>query len=220
MAYTFDSFKRQSPRILPVIIAVDTSGSMSVDGKIEALNLALNNFLNSIKGEGNSHIEIDVAIYTFGREVTCNVELQKVESIEPQHYEARGKTPLGLTLKIIKQLIEDKEKIPSRSYRPTVVIISDGMPTDDFTQALNDFKNEGRSSKSFRIAMAIGDDANKEILGAFVSDPSYLVEGESAGDIHNFFQFVTMSVTQRTRSQNPDKPITAGILDSDDVMEL
>ena len=220
MAFSLNDFVIQQPRILPVIIAVDKSGSMSANGKIEALNIALKNFINSMKNEDDERAVIHTAIYSFGRDVSCDVELQDVTKVEAPTYQAAGKTPLGETLKKIKLLIEDKNLIPSRSYRPTVVVISDGKPTDDYIHSMEEFINEGRSSKAFRIAMSIGDDANKKILSKFVSESHFLVDGEDASDITKFFQFVTMTVTQRIRSQNPDKPITAGILDSNDLMEL
>ena len=52
--------------------------------------------------------------------------------------------------------------------------------------------------------MAIGDDADFDFLKQFVSEPDYLVTGESAADIKQFFKFVTMSVSQRTHSLTPD----------------
>ena len=69
---------------------------------------------------------------------------------------------------------------------------------------MSELINDGRSSKAFRIAMAIGDDADKDMLSKFVSSPEYLVYGENARDIRKFFRFVTMSVTQRIKSQTPD----------------
>lgn len=203
---SLNDFIIQKPRQLPVIVAVDRSGSMSKDGKIGALNLALKNFINSLKEEKSDKIEIQVALYSFGglNEVTCDNELSAVANIECKNYAANGRTPLGGTIGTIKQLIEDRTKIPSRSYAPTVVIITDGKSTDETAQALSSFIGEGRSAKSFRIAMAIGDDADMDFLKSFVSEPDYLVTGESAADIKQFFKFVTMSVSQRTHSLTPD----------------
>ena len=101
-------------------------------------------------------------------------------------------------------MIEDRTQIPSRSYVPTVVLITGGESTDETSQSLSTFINEGRSAKAFRIAMAIGDDADIDFLKSFVSEPEYLVTGENASDIKQFFKFVTMSVSQRTNSLAPD----------------
>ena len=206
MAKSLNDFIIQKARTLPVIVAVDRSGSMSKEGKIDALNLSLKNFINSLKAEKSDKIEIQVALYSFGGkdEVTCDIELSPVSIVECKEYAAYGRTPLGGTLAAVKQLIEDRTKIPSRSYAPTVVIITDGESTDETEQALSSFIHDGRSAKAFRIAMAIGEDADMNFLRSFVSEPEYLVTGESAADIKQFFKFVTMSVSQRTHSLTPD----------------
>ena len=200
-----NDFLIQKPRPLPVIIAVDRSGSMGANGKIEALNIALKDFINSIKDEDNNKAEIQIALYSFGGEsATCDITLAPISIVNVQTYQAQGRTPMGGAFKMVKELIEDKIQIPSRSYKPTIVLLTDGIPTDDFLVPMNNLINDGRSSKAFRIAMAIGDDADHNMLSKFVSSPEYLVLGESARDIRKFFRFVTMSVTQRMKSQTPD----------------
>ena len=198
----------QTPRPLPVIVAIDKSGSMSRNGKIDALNLALRDFVNSIKNE-DSPVEIQLALYSFGgQEAVCDLPLTPVDSVNVNsfQYTAYGRTPMGGAFKKMKSLIEDKDLIPSRSYKPTIVLLSDGIPTDDYQAPMMALIQEGRSSKAFRIAMALGDDADKEMLGKFVSSPELLISGDSARDIKKFFRFVTMSVTSRMRSQTPDTP--------------
>ncbi len=220
---SLNDFIVQKARPLPVIVAVDRSGSMSKNGKIDALNLALKNFVNSLKEEKSDKIEIQLALYSFGGkdEVTCENELCPISSVNCSDYTASGRTPLGGTLTTIKQLIEDRTKIPSRSYAPTIVLITDGESTDETAAALAAFKNEGRSAKAFRIAMAIGDDADVNFLKSFVSEPEYLVTGESASDIKQFFKFVTMSVSQRTHSLTPDSvKLSVKTIPTDDDDEI
>lgn len=59
-------FAAAKPRPLPVIILADTSGSMSIDGKMEALNLALKDMLISFGKESHLNAVIQVAIIAFG----------------------------------------------------------------------------------------------------------------------------------------------------------
>ncbi|MEI6882647.1 MAG: VWA domain-containing protein [Bacteroidota bacterium] len=202
---SLNDFLIQKPRLLPVIVAVDRSGSMGTNGKMDALNLALKVFINSIKNEGSNKAEIHVALFSFGGEsATCDIPLTSISHVDVPTYQAQGRTPMGGAFEMLKTLIEDKVQIPSRSYKPTIVLLTDGIPTDEFLTPMNNLINEGRSSKVFRIAMAIGDDADHNMLSKFVSSPEYLVMGESARDIRKFFRFVTMSVTQRMKSQTPD----------------
>lgn len=202
---SLNDFLIQKPRPLPVIVAVDRSGSMGTNGKIDALNIALKEFINSIKDEDSNKAEIHIALFSFGGDsATCDIPLTPISQVNTPTYQAQGRTPMGGAFEKVKAVIEDKVRIPSRSYKPTIVLLTDGIPTDDFLSPMNDLINNGRSSKAFRIAMAIGDDADRNMLSMFVSSPEYLVLGDSARDIRKFFRFVTMSVTQRMKSQTPD----------------
>ena len=135
-------------------------------------------------------------------------------------------TPMGSALVMAKSMIEDKNITPSRAFRPTVVLVSDGKPNDSWEKPLKDFISEGRSSKCDRMAMAIGNNADETILKRFIEGtPHNLFYAENAGQLHEFFQRVTMSVTIRTKSNDPNivpspsqirsegssiKPITTG----------
>lgn len=202
---SLNDFLIQKARPLPVIIAVDRSGSMSADGKIDALNIALKDFIDSIKNEDSAKAEIQIALFSFGDDnATCDLSLTTIDNVVFQTYGASGRTPMGQAFKLMKELVEDRNQIPSRSYKPTIVLLTDGQPNDEWQSPMYELINDGRSAKAFRIAMAIGDDADKGMLAKFVSSPEYLITGESARDIRKFFRFVTMSVTQRMKSQSPD----------------
>ena len=81
---------------------------------------------------------------------------------------AKGETALGEALKRTKEMIEDKKITLSRAYRPTIVLVSDGKPTDDWEDPMDDFINTGRSKKCDRMAMAIGKDADENVLKRFI----------------------------------------------------
>lgn len=200
-----NDFLIQKPRPLPVIIAIDRSGSMGSNGKIDALNIALKDFINSLKNEDSNKAEIHIALFSFGGDTaTYDISFASIDEVKIPSYSASGRTPMGESFSLIKTLIEDNVQIPSRSYKPTIVLLTDGIPTDDYESPMLSLINNGRSSKAFRMAMAIGDDADHNMLIKFVSNPKYLVTGESARDIRKFFRFVSMSVTQRMKSQTPD----------------
>ncbi|MGI0737956.1 vWA domain-containing protein, partial [Pseudomonas aeruginosa] len=59
-------FQVQTARPLPIIVLADTSGSMSVDGKIEALNKSLKDMISSFAGESRLRAELQVSLITFG----------------------------------------------------------------------------------------------------------------------------------------------------------
>jgi uncharacterized protein YegL len=203
---TFDptKFTMSAPKPLPVILLLDVSGSMH-GAKIQNLNEAVKDMLETFRDTENGETEIHVAIITFGAEVKLHQALASAGDIQWHDLAASGGTPLGTAFKMAKAMIEDKNVVPSRAYRPTVVLVSDGCPGDSWKQPLDDFIGEGRSSKCDRMAMAIGADADEGVLGEFIAGAKNpLFYAENAKQLRDFFKFVTMSVTIRTQSRNPD----------------
>lgn len=202
----FDPAKFTTPvaKPLPVILLLDVSSSMS-GPKIENLNKAVENMLATFTQEEKMETEILVSVITFGNQVELHVPYKNASQVQWQALQANGTTPMGTALKMAKAMIEDKEITPSRAYRPTVVLVSDGQPNDSWEKPLQDFIAEGRSSKCDRMAMAIGQDAGEKVLKKFIEGtPHDLFYAEDAGQLHEFFQRVTMSVTMRTQSINPN----------------
>ncbi|MBF0314276.1 MAG: VWA domain-containing protein [Oligoflexia bacterium] len=200
-------FTTQTTKPLPVVLILDVSGSMS-GSKIDNLNKAVEDMLESFIQEEKMEAEIIVSVMTFGDEkVTLLVPFTKASQVKWQPLQVSGDTPMGEALKQAKAMIEDKTITPSRAYRPTVVLVSDGQPTDGniWKQAMEDFIKEGRSSKCDRMAMAIGRDADEIVLKRFMEGTSNnLFYAENANQIHEFFKRVTMSVSMRTKSKNPN----------------
>lgn len=201
----FDPKKFTTPtaKPLPVVLLLDVSGSMS-GSKIDNLNKAVKDMLDTFAQEEKMETEILVSIIKFGP-VELHLPFTKASQIQWENLEVTGATPIGGALKMAKDMIEDKETTPSRAYRPTVVLVSDGQPTDSWEKPLQDFISEGRSSKCDRMAMAIGSDADETMLERFIEGtPHDLFCAEDAEKISEFFHRVTMSVTMRTQSKNPN----------------
>jgi uncharacterized protein YegL len=206
MSSPFDPSKFTAPtaKPLPVILLLDCSGSMGGE-KIRNLNDAVRDMLEVFRDTENGETEIHVSIITFGAELKLHQALASAGDIRWQDLSASGGTPLGTAFRMAKAMIEDKDVLPSRAYRPAVVLVSDGQPTDSWEGPLQAFVSEGRSAKCDRMAMAIGANADEVVLGRFIEGTKNpLFYSENAKQLRDFFQYVTMSVTSRTKSQTPD----------------
>ena len=129
---------------------------------------------------------------------------------------AGGSTAMGAAFSLAKGVIENKDILPSRAYKPTLVLVSDGQPTDDWQRQLESLIAEGRSSKCYFMAMGIGKNPGINVLERFISHTPVLAEvdgtpirntvfrASDADKIHEFFRKVTMSVTVRSKSINPN----------------
>lgn len=214
-----NQFTYQTPKTLPVILLLDTSGSMQENGKIGVLNSAVNEMLTSFKNLDATNASISVSIITFGGAAQIYQPLKPAAEITNINMLANGMTPMGAAIRLAKEMIENKEIITSRTYRPTVVLVSDGMPNDSWEQILDSFKNEGRSSKCYRMAMGIGvseGTSAHEVLKRFISQEEKVYSANDAQNIRKFFKYVTMSVTSRTRSQNPNIIIKSEDIEDDE----
>ncbi len=187
---------------LPVLLLLDVSSSMGGES-IKKLNIAVKEMISDFASAEKNEVEILVSIITFGAEVLLHTPYTSAKDIEWQDLTVSGSTPMGTAFSMAKAMIEDKETTPSRAYRPTIVLVSDGEPTDSWQQPLRALVNDGRSNKCDRMAMAIGGAASNTVLNEFISGTENKVfTAQDASQIQEFFKFVTMSVTTRTNSQN------------------
>lgn len=198
-------FTATAARPLPVVLLADVSGSMAAEGKIAALNQSVRDMLATFSSSDDLRAEIHVAIITFGGEARVHTPLAPAGSVKWTDMIADGGTPMGQAMAMAADLIEDRDKIPGRAYRPTVVLISDGQPTDSWQTGLERIAKQGRAQKADRFALAIGGDADVEMMRRFLADEKKQVFlAADARRIKDFFQFVTMTVTARSRSANPN----------------
>lgn len=229
--YTVDKAKS-----LPVILLLDTSASMNivvnpnevvrtgrtgiVEGqpveyvsggrsRIDVLNEAVRRMLGTFTKEASQANEFLVSIVTFGGTAILKHAPVPASAFKYTDLLADGGTPLGAAIDVAKSLIEDREQIPSRAYRPLVVLVSDGEPTDSWESKLASFIQDGRSAKCDRMALGIGEEATggrgRATLERFIAGTGHKVfEAKDAGEVHKFFKFVTMSVVSRRQSQNPN----------------
>lgn len=207
-----EEFTVSEARPLPVILLLDSSGSMEGD-KINILNAAVREMLQGFAGEDDISAAIHVGVIQFGRTVGWHQPLLPVEEVIDQWSDltASGKTPLGQALTQLRDSLEDRNIVSSRAYRPTIVLVSDGKPTDDWGGPMAELLASPRASKAARFAMGIGADTDSVVLSQFIdtASGSRVFEAHEAGRIQKFFRFVTMSVTTRTRSGNPNEIVPA-----------
>lgn len=189
---------------LPVVLLLDVSLSMG-GTPITELNNAVETMIAEFADNQTNEIEILLSVITFGAEVKLHLPYTVANQVTWSSLQVSGATPMGTAFAMTKAMIEDKNVTPSRAYRPTLVLVSDGGPTDEWQGHLISLINEGRSQKCDRLAMAIGTSADNQVLNKFIEGTEHTVfQAEDASKIKEFFQFVTMSVTSRTVSQNPN----------------
>lgn len=198
-------FDEEHVKALPVILLLDASGSMSHNNNINTMNDAVRIMIDEFKKVDELEIEIKLAIIKFGGSAVVTQTLEDCSTISYSNLNASGGTPMGGAINEAIKMINDDSIISGKDYRPVVVLVSDGAPTDNATPAINNFINGKRTSKVDRFAMAIGENAKLQYLEAFINNVERKVFlANDAKDIKKFFRFVTMSTIARTNSVNPN----------------
>lgn len=212
MAFNPNNYKAPAAKKLPVILLLDVSGSMSGE-KINTLYDSVVEMVDSFVAAQVKETMIDVAIITFGNNVELHTPYTAVADLQNagiSRFRADGMTPMGTALRMAKDMIEDKDATPSNIYRPAVVLVSDGQPNDSWETPLDRFIRDGRSAKCQRFAIAIGNDADRNVLEKFTGEEDNVFFAENAADVADCFQKFTMSVSMRAASQNPNTVPAAG----------
>lgn len=226
-----NNYIKKEGRALPVFILLDVSGSMSGE-KIETVNVALKEMINSFKKIENPKGIIELCLMTFGgNQVNVIKPLSKITDQDSYTLTASGNTSMGMAFEKVSEMIEDKNVVSSRAYTPTVVLISDGNPTDYNAagksveeimswESLGRIHSGTRSSKATKLAMGIGSDVDINILKAFINNNEIpVISAKDNNTISKFFEWVTMSVSVRSVSSNPNQAVVEDtyMFDKDEI---
>lgn len=151
---------------VPVILLLDTSGSMSGE-PIQQLNRGIAAFKEDILKDTQASLSVEVAIVTFGP-VQLIQDFVTIDNFRPPRLEAEGVTPMGEAIEYaLLELLEDRKATYKANgiqyYRPWVFLVTDGAPTDNWQMAAQRVREaEANRRLSFFVVAVQG--ANMEIL--------------------------------------------------------
>lgn len=159
-------------RPLHFIVLADCSGSMGSDGKMQALNVAVREMLPHLVdvAQQNPHADVLLRTIAFSSGARWHMPTPTpVGEVRWADLEPGGYTDLGAALDLLVEELRTPP-MPQRALPPAVLLISDGMPTDDWEAALARLLAEPWGERSVRTAVGLGRDVDHGVLRAFISD--------------------------------------------------
>ena len=197
-------------RTMNLFFLIDTSGSME-GNKIGAVNDAVVNvlpLLNDIS-ETNPDAEIKVAALEFSSGVNWLYDEPKAASdFIWQDVSAGGLTSLGAACAELAAKLSRNGgfmQSASGSFAPAIILLSDGGPTDNYEAGLSKPQANNWFKSAIKIAIAIGDDADKDVLKQFTGNSEAVITVHNIDALKQIIRVVAV-----TSSQIGSKSSTAG----------
>ena len=197
-------------RTMTLFFLIDTSGSME-GSKIGAVNDAVDNvlpILNDIS-ETNPDAEIRVAALEFSNGVSWLYDEPKLaKDFIWQDVFAGGLTSLGCACAELAAKLSRNGgfmQSASGSFAPAIILLSDGGPTDDYESGLAKLKTNNWFKSAIKIAIAIGEDADKDVLKEFTGSSEAVITVHNIEALKQIIRVVAV-----TSSQIGSKSSTAG----------
>ncbi len=190
-------------RPLHFIWIVDCSGSMAVGGKIQALNNAIREAIPHMQSIADDNPNAEVLVRALRFSSGAYWHIAQPTTVAEFHWTdlpADGVTDMGKAL----QMVAEQLHIPpmtDRALPPVLVLLSDGQPTDDYSSGLNSLMKEPWGKKAVRIAIAIGQDADQEVLQTFIgNDEIHPLQADNPEALVRLIKWVSTVVLQAASS--------------------
>ena len=153
----------------PVILLLDTSGSMS-GAPIQELNQGLRQFIAETAEDEAASMSVELEVITFDSAASVFLPFKPISSVDrnPDPLDAMGTTALGAGLNMASRHLKERRKAYQQkgisSYRPWVILMTDGGPNDDWVDSAREMRTLGEQGKIQYIGIEIGDQAAHETL--------------------------------------------------------
>jgi len=183
-------------RQMSLFFIVDTSGSMDGE-KIAAVNTAIREVLPEIAeiSSENADAQIKVACLQFANDVQWLFRPTDVEGMTWNDLRAEGMTSMGTAFNELNAKLSRKEFLdsPTGNFAPVLFLMSDGQPTDEYHKALDSLRENRWFQVAIRVAIAIGDDADKNILAEFTGNPELVLTAHTPEALKQMIRFVSVT---------------------------
>lgn len=187
-------------KTMVLFFLVDTSGSMYGE-KIGSLNDAIRETVPDLKdlSQSNPDAAIKIAVMQFD----TNVRWLYPQPIDSEQFrwndlQAGGLTELGAALLELNGKLSKTQFMQEAagSYAPVLILLSDGGPTDNFDSALEVIKKNAWFKHAIKIAIAIGNDADKNVLAQFTGNSESVIEVHNKSALKAIIRFVCVTSSQ------------------------
>ncbi len=200
MANIYDGAVEVARRTMTLFFVVDTSGSME-GSKMGTLNAAVEEVIPEIcriSGE-NADAAIKIAVLEFSTDARWITPApMDAADFTWSFLNAGGLTDLGQACRELDEKLSRKAFMQdvAGSFAPAIFLLSDGEPTDDYRPQLEKLWTNNWFRKAIKVAVAIGDDANRDVLQEFTGSSEAVLTVHTPQALAKMIRFVSVTASQ------------------------
>jgi uncharacterized protein YegL len=191
----------------PCLLLLDVSSSMAGD-PIRELNEGLRLFRDELAGDELASKRVEVACVTFGP-VNVATDFESAGAFQPPWLAAQGETPMGAAIERAIQLVRQRKDAYRTNgiafYRPWIFMLTDGAPTDEWTNAAS-MVTEGEASKAFAFFAVGVERANMQILRQIAVRQPLKLKGLSFRSLFHWLSNSMKSISSSTPGDSVPLP--------------
>lgn len=202
----FDNANAEIARkTLVMFYMIDVSGSME-GTKIATVNDAMRELLPEMKkiSDDNADAIIKLAVMQFssGAEWLTQFPVD-FDDFSWNDLEAVGATYLGEACELLNSKLSKEEFLQDKvgNLAPVIILMSDGGPNDDFDSGLAKLKENRWFRHAIKVAIAIGDDADKGVLAQFTGSSELVIEAKNKQMLKKMIKFVSVKSSTRASAK-------------------
>lgn len=149
----------------PVVLLLDASGSMSGQ-PINELNAAVKQFIRETQGDEAASMSVDLEVIAYADDAERVLPFTPIANVSalPGDIDAAGMTSMGKAIEMAEADLRTRRELYRAkgisSYRPWVVLMTDGGPNDSWEAPADRFRRAAERGKFQYIGIEIGNDAD------------------------------------------------------------
>jgi uncharacterized protein YegL len=203
----------------PVVLVLDCSSSMvekrpgeSVS-PLDALNAGLDSLVSELNRDPLAKRRVEISVVTYGSEVTPATNFATVDSLILPTLVPSGVTSTGAAVVEALNAIEARKKTYRENgiqyYQPWILLISDGLSTDNTTEAVKRVR-EAEEKKSVAFFAVGVEGADLDQLGKFSNRGAMKLAGLRFSELFQWLSASQSAVSASTPGDSVPLPSPAG----------